>query len=766
MNILYVEDNKADIELTRKELGKSSPDIHLHTVNTIQDAKKVIKDDNNHKLDLVLSDMHLPDGDGLNFLDWIRENDYPFAVVLITGHGDEETAVAALKAGVDDYIAKTPGYLKRLPTVLDNAYNRFRAETARKSNIIKVLYVEHNPADIDLTQRHLARYAPHIHLDVFNYSQEAIQLLIDPYNREKYDVLLLDHQLQGLNALEVMKELMPYRLGLPIILVTGHGDEEVAVQAVKLGASDYVVKSSDYLFHLPSVIENAYNRNKLQKEQLALQDSEERFRRLAENAQDVIMRVAFHPTPHFDYISPAVKTILGYEADVFYQNPQFYLEITHPSERDMITRYFEGNITSTQPSIFRLRHIDGHFIWMEQRNVPVLTDDNQLTAVESITRDITERKEAEQYNLRQMERLSAMLTIDNAITASLDLNLTLNIVLEHVVSQLNVSASSVLLINHLTQTMKLVIGRGFHHDPTKFFHMSLGDGFVGKAIRERRIVFTNDQKDFENPANFNSEMMKEGFVSAFWVPLISKGVVKAVLEVFSRKPVEADHEWMDYLSMLASQTAIAVDNAELFTTLQRTNDELLLAYDSTLEGWVHALDMRDKESAGHSINVANMTTQMAVRLGVRSAELEHLRRGALLHDIGKLGVPESIILKPGPLTDMEWVEMKKHCEYAGILIKPIGYLRRTLDIPLNHHEKWDGTGYPGNLCGDAIPFSARMFALIDVWDSLTSPRPYRVAWSRYQARSYIEDQAGKHFDPQITAEFLRALDEDYFQLEK
>lgn len=113
MNILYVEDNKADIELTRKELGKSSPDIHLQTVNTIQDAKKVIKDDNNHKLDLVLSDMHLPDGDGLNFLDWIRENDYPFAVVLITGHGDEETAVAALKAGVDDYIAKTPGYLKK-----------------------------------------------------------------------------------------------------------------------------------------------------------------------------------------------------------------------------------------------------------------------------------------------------------------------------------------------------------------------------------------------------------------------------------------------------------------------------------------------------------------------------------------------------------------------------------------------------------------------------------------------------------------------------
>jgi PAS domain S-box-containing protein len=737
----------------------------LQTVGSIQSAKELIEAANLPTFDVILTDMHLPDGDGLGFLEWIRENAFPYAVVLITGHGDEETAVAALKAGVDDYISKTPGYLKKLFGVLETAHHRYRAESARRSNVIRVLYVEHNLADIDLTRRHFARYSPHLHLEGISSSKECIQLMIDPVSREKFDVLLLDHRLQGLNALEVMKELTPYNLGIPMILVTGHGDEEIAVQALKLGVSDYVVKTSDYLFHLPSVIENAHNRNKLIKEQEALKESEERFRRLAENAQDIISRVTYSPAPHFEYISPAMQTVLGYAPETFYENPHFYLDIAHPDDREMIKRLFVGNGTPTQPSISRLKHADGRYIWVEQRNVPLLSDDGQLIAIESITRDITERKEAEQYNQRQMNRLSAMLTIDNAISASLDLNLTLNIVLEHVVSQLNVDASSVLLVNHLTQTMKLVIGRGFRHDPTKFFHMGLGDGFVGKAIRERRIIFTNDQRDFHDLANFNEEMMREGFVSAFWVPLISKGIVKAVLEVFSRKPIEADREWMDYLSMLASQTAIAVDNAELFHNLQRSNDELMMAYDSTLEGWVQALDMRDKETEGHSQRVANITTILAGRLGVRPSELEHIRRGALLHDIGKLGVPESILLKPGPLTDQEWVVMKKHCEFAGMLLKPIGYLRRTLVIPLHHHEKWDGTGYPGNLSGDGIPRAARIFAIVDVWDSLTSPRPYRDAWTKEDARTYIEGQNGTHFDPQVGEEFLRALDEGVFELD-
>ncbi len=625
-----------------------------------------------------------------------------------------------------------------------------------------MLYVEHNVADIDLTRRHLSRYAPHIHMDVMHNAREVVDLFKHPESRKKYDVVMLDHRLQGLNAIELMRELQAIHLRTPIILVTGHGDEEVAVQALKLGAADYVVKSSDYLYHLPSVIENAYNHSQLLQEQEALRSSEARFRRLTENAQDIISSYTFEPDMKWDYISPAVKEILGYDPVLFYEDPQFHLKIIHPDDSKSFPTPTDLLEQIGAPRILRFKHYQGHYVWTEMRSVPLYDQSGKLTALESITRDITERKVAEQRVQQHMERISAMLTIDNAISASLDLTLTLTIVLEHVVSQLQVDAASVLILDPYTQTLKYFAGRGFRHDVSKTFNLKIGEGMPGKAILERRIVFSNNESDFINPAIFGNELLKEKFSSAFWVPLISKGVVKAVLEVFSRKTIEANREWMDYLTMLASQTAIAIDNAELFENLQRSNEELLQAYDSTLEGWVHALDLRDKETEGHSQRVAEITQRMATQMGVRPTDLEHLRRGALLHDIGKMGVPDSILLKPGPLTDEEWAVMRKHPEFAATLLKPIGYLRKALDIPLYHHERWDGSGYPDGLKGTEIPLAARIFAIIDVWDALTSHRPYRKAWSFSESRTYLMEQAGKQFDPKVTSEFIKILDEGLF----
>ncbi len=760
MKILYLEDNKIDIELTQREFGKIVPDYQLEVAQTVLTAQTILTDQNHRPFDLVLTDMHLPDGDGLNFLEWIRENNLPYAVVIITGHGDEEMAVAALKAGADDYIAKSPGYISRLPSILDGALNRFRAEIARKTKPLSILYVEHNAADIDLTRRHLARYAPHIHMDVFHTSTEVIQYFSNPHTHPKYDVLLLDHRLQGLNAIEVMKELRSLQIQLPIVLVTGHGDEDVAVQALKLGAADYVVKSSDYLYHLPSVIENAYNRSQLLQEQEALRTSEERFRRLSENAQDIISRLAVFPETKWEYISPAVTTILGYPPELFYNDNDFHHKIIHPEDLQSFHSGIPVSDLINNPILIRFRHLNGHYVWMEMRSVPLYDSDQRIIAIESITRDITERKVAEQHTQRHMDRISAMLTIDNAISASLDLNLTLTIVLEHVVSQLQVDAASVLLLDPYSQSMKLIAGRGFQFNIAHTFNLKVGEGFPGKAIVERRIIFSNNPDDFNNPDLFPNEIIKEQFASAYWIPLISKGVVKAVMEVYSRKIIEADREWMDYMTMLASQTAIAIDNAELFENLQRSNDELLQAYDSTLEGWVHALDLCDKETEGHSQRVAEITLKMANQMGVRPADLEHLRRGALLHDIGKMGVPDSILLKPGPLTEEEWVMMRKHPQYASMLLKPIGYLRKAMDIPLYHHERWDGTGYPDGLKATEIPLAARIFAIIDVWDALTSHRPYRPAWPVEDARKYILEQSGIQFDPQIVSVFIKLLDDN------
>lgn len=192
--------------------------------------------------------------------------------------------------------------------------------------------------------------------------------------------------------------------------------------------------------------------------------------------------------------------------------------------------------------------------------------------------------------------------------------------------------------------------------------------------------------------------------------------------------------------------------------LQEAHSQLLKAYEATIEGWSHAMDLRDRETEGHSHRVAELTLELARLSGITGEnELVQIKRGALLHDMGKLGVPDHILHKPGALNEDEWVIMKKHPQYAYDMLYPIEYLRPTLDIPYSHHEKWDGTGYPRGLKGFDIPPAARMFAVIDVWDALTSERPYRSAWSRDDALSYIREQAGRHFDPEFVNLFLELV---------
>jgi len=199
---------------------------------------------------------------------------------------------------------------------------------------------------------------------------------------------------------------------------------------------------------------------------------------------------------------------------------------------------------------------------------------------------------------------------------------------------------------------------------------------------------------------------------------------------------------------------MAIDDARLFTDLQRSNTELRLAYDTTIEGWARALDLRDQETEGHSRRVTDLTVDLATSMGVNGARLVHVRRGALLHDIGKMGVPDAILRKPGKLTPEERRVMQRHTVYALDLLMPIGFLRPALDIPYCHHEKWDGSVYPRGLRGEEIPQAAHIFAVVDVYDALTADRPYRRAWAPGRALEHIRSEAGKHFEPQVVEAFL------------
>ncbi|MBE0669887.1 MAG: response regulator [Anaerolineales bacterium] len=195
--------------------------------------------------------------------------------------------------------------------------------------------------------------------------------------------------------------------------------------------------------------------------------------------------------------------------------------------------------------------------------------------------------------------------------------------------------------------------------------------------------------------------------------------------------------------------------------LEVAHEKLLSAYDATIEGWSRAMDLRDKETEGHTLRVTEIAEKLGRIMGVSEDELIFMRRGALLHDIGKLGVPDAILLKPDKLTDEEWGIMHQHPQYAFDMIQPIEYLRPALDIPFCHHEKWDGSGYPRGLKGEDIPLTARIFAVVDVWDALTSDRPYRSAWDKEKAREYIKEQSGKHFDPHVVEQFLKMIEAEF-----
>ncbi len=382
-----------------------------------------------------------------------------------------------------------------------------------------------------------------------------------------------------------------------------------------------------------------------------------------------------------------------------------------------------------------------------------------LNALCDMTANALHRARLYEQTKHQLERLALLHAIDSTIVSSLDLDLTLHLICEQITARLRIDTAAAYLMDAQTMRLECRATLGVHARALKLHLARKGETYAQHIASERKTLYMPDVKTaapaFRLSAPF--ELPNETFAAYCGMPLIAKGQVKGVLELYHHAPLPADLEWLDFLNTLAQQAAIAIDNIELFENLQRTNLSLALAYDSTIEGWSRVLDLRDKETEGHSLRVTALTIELAQCMGFSTDEIVNLRRGALLHDIGKMGVPDEILLKPAPLDENEWIVMRKHPQYAFDMLMPIEYLRSALDIPHYHHERWDGSGYPFGLKGQAIPLAARIFAVVDVWDALTSNRPYRKAWSPTQAREYLRAEAGKLFDPMVVEIFLERV---------
>jgi PAS domain S-box-containing protein len=390
-------------------------------------------------------------------------------------------------------------------------------------------------------------------------------------------------------------ELLPSKHDLftiPIILMTSYGNERIAVEALRSGALDYVVKSPESMLDMPHLAERALEQWAARTERIhmqeALRESEAQFRLLAENASDMIARLT--TGGQVLYISPACKTVLGYDPEEL--TGMHIFDLIHEKDRRLIQRLFrDGNYSATHTVAYQALHHDGRFIWLESSGRAVLDPQtNFILEIQTASRDITQRKK--------------------------------------------------------------------------------------------------NEKD-----------------------------------------------------------------------LQEAHNNLQEAYDRTIEGWVRALDLRDRETEGHTQRVTEITVKVAEAVGFPTEELIHIRRGALLHDMGKMAIPDEILQKPGPLNEIEWTKMQQHPQYAYDMLNPIEYLRPALVIPFCHHERWDGSGYPRKLKGEEIPLEARLFSIIDAWDALCSDRPYRKKLPHVEVIQYLREKSGILFDAGLVDLFLNIMEE-------
>jgi response regulator RpfG family c-di-GMP phosphodiesterase len=658
------------------------------------------------------------------------------------------------------------------------------------AGLVALLLVEDEPAHADLVRR-----AFETRTDVFQLAiAESLREAQTQIETRQFALIITDWRLPDGEGTELISS------GIPVVLMTSHGNERIAVDAIKSGALDYLVKSDAALLDMPHIADRALREwDNLVQRRRAEHELRQRVSELeavsrvsnalraSETVEDMISglmdeTLAILNTDHgglwlYHSSSGTLKKSFGrglpangfasvLEAGEGLIGAVFSKGIpihsTEFAKDPLLEGMGNGNVSPGWGGVClpirTAQEIVGVLlIGVELPRRVTEKEANLLATLADIAGNAVHRTQLHEQTQRSLQRLSALRTIDLAITSSVDMKLSLNILVEQARMQLNVDAVSVLTLNSHGQTLEFCAGRGFDTSFASKTNLRLGEGYAGVSALERRPIFAPDLSVTGISTGRAELSTRELFRAYYVMPLITKGHVKGVIEVFHRSPLQPEPEWVNFLEALSGQAAIAIENAELFDSLQRSNHELIMAYDATIEGWSRALDLRDRETEGHTQRVTEMTMMLARSIGVPSETLIHIQRGALLHDIGKMGVPDNILLKPGPLNESEWKAMRQHPIYAFQMLSPIHYLRPALDIPYCHHEKWDGSGYPRGLKGNDIPVAARMFTVVDVWDALRSDRPYRAAWKDDKVRDYIIQRAGMHFDETVVRAFLQLI---------
>jgi putative nucleotidyltransferase with HDIG domain len=654
---------------------------------------------------------------------------------------------------------------------------------------LRILLIEDSEDDARLVLREIQRGG----YDVEFERVETADAMRAALARRPWDLLLCDFSLPRFNAPNALELLKKSGYDLPFIIVSGTIGEESAVNALKAGAHDFIIKGN-FARLMPAIqrelkeAEVRHERRQRERELEAIASVSAKLRAaktlddmLADLLEQALILIGAEAGSIwlYDSISQIVelKTHRGWNEE--YSGSSYPLGEGIPGlavklgEAIVADEFRTDTRISSESRNDLPKDIGGACVPLraEENIVGVMFVNVKLpreltpgelrilNALAEIGGNSIHRMYLHEQTVRQLERLAALRSIDLAISSVFDLQITLTILINEVIKQLNVDAASILLIQPGSSRLEHVAGQGFYTRKIESTSLRIGEGNASRAVMERQIIQIPDLANRDGKFMRAQLLAEEGFVSYYAVPLISKGEVKGVLEIFNRSRLNPDREWLDFLETLGGQTAIAIENSILFQDLQRSNFELALAYEATIEGWSRALDLRDRETEGHTQRVTDLTLKLARKMGLSEQRLTLIRRGALLHDIGKMGIPDYILLKPEELTEGEQQIMQQHPQFAYDMLEPIAYLRDALNIPYCHHEKWDGTGYPRGLAGTQIPLEARLFTIVDVWDALTTDRPYRRGWPKKKALKYIQEESGKHFDPKMVEIFLQEVGE-------
>ncbi len=423
MRILYVEDNPGDARLLEVELSESMPLAEMEWAATCEEAREKIAHctPDSPLYDLILADMQLPDGKGVSLLPFLQERRLQIPLVVVTGLEDEASAISALKSGACDYIIKTDRYLAELPGIIKQAVVTYRMEVTRHAKPICVLYGTTNVKDIEATRIHFSVYAPFIQLDIVTSARAVLENLLPPAakgennGKSSWDVVIFDAQLSDMTPLEFLREMRTTRkVDVPVVVMSGDSKYELAIQAFRSGADDYVIKTPGYLYHLPNVLENAFNRVQVEREKAALKKSEEHFRMLIENSHDII--VVTDPSGTITYASPSIERVFGFKMERLLGRKLF--ETIHPDDLDKAKEKYAEAVLSRDVTVgpveIRFSRVDGSWRWVEAFG-KVVTDRTGEVAVVLNGRDVTERKAAEQALLNSQSRLSEAMEIGQLV---------------------------------------------------------------------------------------------------------------------------------------------------------------------------------------------------------------------------------------------------------------------------------------------------------------------------------------------------------------